>query len=129
MNTEKRPTVDTFGKAVARLLSARRAHQGITQQQLSAGTGISQSQLSKQLRGLRAIDLDDLDAICSTLNIEMSALIDAAERELRGSNVIHSIGPSKRTAYRTSDVAPMPYAADTRQPEPEEGDDDYGGGA
>lgn len=82
MNVTKRPSVEAFGKAVARQLSARRGHQGITQQELSDGTSISQSQLSKQLRGLRAIDLDDLEAICRVLRVDMVAVIEEAEKEV-----------------------------------------------
>lgn len=36
---------------------------------------------------------------------------------------------ARRSNTRSPDVDPVPYAANRRQPEPEEGDDDYGPGA
>ena len=36
---------------------------------------------------------------------------------------------ARRSNTRSPDVDPVPYAANHRQPEPEEGDDDYGPGA
>ena len=36
---------------------------------------------------------------------------------------------AKRSNNRDVDVEPLPYAANRRTPEPEEGDDDYGSGA
>lgn len=36
---------------------------------------------------------------------------------------------ARRSNTEPGDVRPMPYAANRRQPEPEEGDDDYGPGA
>ncbi|QGU03139.1 Helix-turn-helix protein [Corynebacterium kalinowskii] len=83
MSTKKRVSVDALGKAVARQLNARKAHQGLTQAQIESATGISQSQLSKQLRGFRAITIDEFESICSVLNISMFDVLDAAEREIK----------------------------------------------
>lgn len=126
MNAQRKATIDEFGKAVARQLNARRAHQDMTQMDLAEATGISQSQLSKQLRGQRAINLDELAALCKALNVPMEAIINLATAEITSNNVV----PLRdRSNTSPADVEPLPYAANRRKLEPEEGDDDYGPGA
>lgn len=98
--------IGDFGKAIARQLSARRAHQGLTQADLADATGISQSQLSKQLRGIRAINIDELDAICRALDIEMAAVIELAEDEV---NNVVSMKGRRRPASNGSRVQPGEY--------------------
>lgn len=72
----------SLGKAVAKSLNAQRAYVGMTQMQLSEKSGISQSQLSKQLRGIRAINIDELDAICEALGVSMESILESAEAAL-----------------------------------------------
>lgn len=72
-----------LGKAAAHHLSALRAAGGFTQNDLAEATGISQGQLSKQLRGFRAINIDELDAICSALDISPHELLRRAEETAR----------------------------------------------
>ena len=86
MSPEKKATIEAFGKAVAAHLTAAREENGVTQMELAKATGISQSQLSKQLRGLRAINVDELSAICAGLSISMTAIIAAAENDIRPAN-------------------------------------------
>lgn len=125
MNAQRRDAINEFGKAVARQLNARRAHQGLTQIQLEEATGISQSQLSKQLRGLRAINMDELAQLCEALDVSMESIIELAMQEMAGNNVV----PLQRRSNNTSSVVhPLPYAADSSDTEPEEGDDDYSDG-
>lgn len=83
MSPAKKATIERFGKAIAHLLSEHRGSIGMTQNQLAALTGVSQSQLSKQLRGTRAINMDELDTICKALRLEMPALIESAEDLIR----------------------------------------------
>lgn len=131
MAQPKKQRVDEFGKAVARNLSARRAYQGITQSHLERLTHISQSQLSKQLRGHRAIDLDEFDAICSALSISMEEIIRLAERDLG------RVGADELAARRLSlpSTSDQPadsdlgaFVADSSPDEPEEGDEGFGEG-
>ena len=79
MSPSRKAPVDRLGKAVAAELRAIRARKGVTQTELEAATGISQSQLSKQFRGIRAINIDELDEICAALEIPLAELIAAAE--------------------------------------------------
>lgn len=82
MSPEKKAVIDQFGKAIARQLNARRAHQDMTQNDLAQATGISQSQISKQLRDIRSINMDELALTCSALNISTIEIIRLAEREI-----------------------------------------------
>lgn len=128
MTVPKRPAVDKFGKAVATQLRARRAHQEMTQQELAERTGISQSQLSKQLRGFRAINLDEFEAICDALNIAMEGIIEAAESDLHENVRDLSDHRDRRQSRATpldGDISELPYVADDSDDEPEEGDEGY----
>jgi transcriptional regulator with XRE-family HTH domain len=66
---------------VAEVLTERFAESGRTQAQVGADAGVSQSQLSKYLRGTRVPHLDVLDAICRALGVDVGALVaDASSR-------------------------------------------------
>ena len=128
MNAPKRPAVDKFGKAVATQLRARRAHQEMTQQELAERTGISQSQLSKQLRGFRAINLDEFEAICDALDIAMEMIIEAAEIDIRDNVRDLSEHRGRRQPHANppeNHISELPYVADSTADEPEMGDDGY----
>lgn len=82
MSPRPKDTMDTFGKVVSRLLNEQRLQKGITQTELSDATGISQSQISKQMRGTRDINIDELGAIADALGIPLVFLIQQAEHEM-----------------------------------------------
>lgn len=127
MNAQRKALINGFGKAVARQLNARLAYQGMTQTGLAKATGISQSQLSKQLRGLRGINMDELAVICDALDVPMETIIALASADMKRPNVVPMRRPRSNTP--PEDVGTLPYAANRRELEPEEGDDDYGPGA
>lgn len=82
MSPRPRDTMNKFGKVIARLLNDERLRKGITQAELSESTGISQSQISKQMRGTRDINIDELSAIADALDISLVELIRKAEQEI-----------------------------------------------
>ena len=82
MSPRPRDTMNKFGKVIARLLNDERLHKGVTQAELSESTGISQSQISKQMRGTRDINIDELSAIANALDIPLVELIRKAEQEI-----------------------------------------------
>lgn len=82
MSPRPRDTMNKFGKVIARLLNDERLHKGITQAELSESTGISQSQISKQMRGTRDINIDELSAIADALDVSLVELIRKAEQEI-----------------------------------------------
>jgi DNA-binding Xre family transcriptional regulator len=53
--------------------------QGRSQTWLAAEVGISQSQMSKHLRGERTLNLDQLDAICHALGLHLHDVVQAAD--------------------------------------------------
>lgn len=75
---------------------------------LAAATGISQSQISKQLRGNRAIDLDELQVICKALNVPMETVISIASEDLTSNNVVQL---PQRSNIPPAHVGPVPYGA------------------
>ena len=82
MGSRSRNDVGAFGNIVAEILNDARLKHNVSQLQLQESTGISQSQLSKQLRGIRAINLDELEAICATLSISVKEVLILAEAKL-----------------------------------------------
>lgn len=66
-------------REVAAILRGRQARIGISQRDLAYAAKISQSQLSKVLRGIKPIDLDLLDRLTSTLGLGMSEVVSEAD--------------------------------------------------
>lgn len=123
MSPRPKDTMSSFGKVIARLLNDERLLKGVTQSELSESTGISQSQISKQLRGTRDINIDELDAIVTALDMSLVELIRTAEQELNPDT--RDDLAARRSNISKVDVRDLPYAADDSDTEPEEGDDDY----
>lgn len=70
---------------VARILSRavedrKGTNARITQQQLAESLGVTQSQVSKYLRGERVLTVDQLDVLCLSLSLSISLVVDAADR-------------------------------------------------
>lgn len=63
---------------LAAALRARAAEGQVTQTQIAQVTGISQSQVSKLLRGRRVLDIDELDAICHVLGLDIGEVLTIA---------------------------------------------------
>ena len=127
--------MNNFGKVIARLLNDERLHKGVTQAELAESTGISQSQISKQLRGTRDINIDELDAIVTALNMSLVELIRTAEQELNPdtrddlatrragapvSDSSASLPDDDDGIVREFDYSPDEYAADSSPNEQEE---------
>ena len=135
MSPRPRDTMNKFGKVIARLLNDERLHKGVTQAELAESTGISQSQISKQLRGTRDINIDELDAIVTALNMSLVELIRTAEQELNPdtrddlatrragapvSDSSASLPDDDDGIVREFDYSPDEYAADSSPNEQEE---------
>lgn len=114
MSPRPKDTMNTFGKVIARLLNEQRLQKGITQTELSDATGISQSQISKQMRGTRDINIDELGAIADALGIHLVSLIQQAEREMNPATRAEEIDElaARRAGTPVSDVDDsMPLSA------------------
>lgn len=60
-------TISSFGKAMAQIMKSRMAFHDVTQAEMAEAIGVSQSQLSKILRGERTIDLESFEAFCESI--------------------------------------------------------------
>ncbi len=70
--------------AVAAILNRAFQQTGVSQRHLGAAVGISQSQMSKYLRGERVLDVDQLDALCFALHLDITTVVrDAADKAQR----------------------------------------------
>lgn len=67
-----------LSRAVAAILEAERQAQGLSQTELGAAVGLSQSQMSKLLRAERAFLVDHLDAVCTTLGLDIVDVVRTA---------------------------------------------------
>lgn len=127
--------MNKFGKVIARLLNDERLQKGVTQAELSESTGISQSQISKQMRGTRDINIDELSAIADALDISLVELIRKAEQEINPdtrddlasrragapvSGPSASLHDDDDGVVREFDYEPGEYAADSSPNEQEE---------
>lgn len=66
-------------RQTASILRGLIARYGVTQTQMAEAVGVSQSQLSKMIRGTRPIDLDQLAAMCEALGASPSKVLAEAE--------------------------------------------------
>lgn len=67
---------------LCRLLREIREAAGVTQTDLSAGMGRSQSFISDIERGLRRLDLIELRDLCRLLDVELRDFVDSFEKAL-----------------------------------------------
>jgi len=76
-------TVGPLTKEVAAIIRGRMARFNVNQTELAESVGISQSQLSKMVRGTRPIDIDQLESICDALGMGIEDAIEEATTLLR----------------------------------------------
>ncbi|WIE54200.1 helix-turn-helix transcriptional regulator [Curtobacterium sp. MCBD17_003] len=74
--------ISDLTRLVASNIRGLMAQHGVKQADLAASIGVSQSQLSKMIRGVRPIDLDQLDGMCMALGEDTAAVIKRAEETL-----------------------------------------------
>jgi len=77
--TKARPTVTE--QAIAGILAAARKRQGMSQAELGAAVGISQSQVSNILAGLKPMSMSEMLDMCGALGLVASHVVRQAERE------------------------------------------------
>lgn len=66
--------------AVAAILNRAFKQTSVSQKQLGAVVGISQSQMSKLLRGERVLNVDQLEDLCFALGLDIGDVVHAAAR-------------------------------------------------
>lgn len=78
-------------KRIAARLRGRASEGGVTQVELAVATDISQSQLSKLLRGVRVFNVDELDAVCQALGLDTGEVVARAYREATDSTAYEDL--------------------------------------
>ncbi|HEY9266135.1 MAG TPA: helix-turn-helix transcriptional regulator [Microbacterium sp.] len=73
----------SLSRLIAEALDRAFLESGMTQEQVGEASGISQSQVSKYLRGVRVPDVDQLDALCDALGLDIAAVVATAKRQRR----------------------------------------------
>jgi transcriptional regulator with XRE-family HTH domain len=74
--------VSDLTRLIASRIRGLMAQHGVKQAEMAAAIGVSQSQLSKMIRGVRPIDIDQLDGMCLALGTDMYSLVKEAEDTL-----------------------------------------------
>jgi len=69
-------------RQVAALLRAEMARHGVSQQEMAVAAGVTQSQLSKMVRGMRAITIDQLYAMAWALDLDPVEVVATAHRNM-----------------------------------------------
>lgn len=92
---------------VAAILRGQAAKIGVSQARLGEVAGVSQSQMSKILRGQRDITVDQLDWLCDELELTPSEVIAGAEESTSARNTDDPASPWNR-GVETRDRAPFP---------------------
>lgn len=81
MSTLTTPAVEHLNERVARELRALQARHGVSQSTLAEVIGVSQSQMSKRLKGTLPLRLDEVQRLSAFFGIKPSQLLAAAEDE------------------------------------------------
>lgn len=66
-------------RSIAAILAAEVSEQGLSQRELGLMVGISQGQISKYLRGERALLVDELDLFCHELGLDVGDVVHDAD--------------------------------------------------
>lgn len=78
-----RGNVAPISRRIAETLERARLDLGMNQSEVGDRAGVSQSQVSKYLRGVRSPNIDVLDALCRALNLDVADVVAAAVADRR----------------------------------------------
>ena len=67
----KKPATEAFTKAIAEKLRIQKSARRTTNQKIGEATGISPSQVSNYLNGVKAPDIEELDRMCTFLGLRL----------------------------------------------------------
>lgn len=73
------PPPRALTREIARVVKGRMSSYEITQAEMAAMVGVDQSQLSKMIRGLKQITVDQLDIMCHMLGLELVKVVSDAK--------------------------------------------------
>lgn len=78
--TTSLPDITGLNDLVAAELRSIAARRDVSHSALAERLGVTQMWLSRRMRGITGLSVDDLAAICSALDVEPVDVIDAANR-------------------------------------------------
>ena len=65
-------------KEIAGIIKGRMSRYNVGQTEMAKYVGVDQSQLSKMIRGMRHINIDQLEVMCTVLGVEIDKVMDEA---------------------------------------------------
>jgi len=77
--TGTQPLPSPLSQHVGQLLSEAISDRGLAQARVADEAGISPSQLSRALTGKKVFTLDQLDAVCAVIGVDLIEIISAAD--------------------------------------------------
>lgn len=80
-------SISDLTRLVAANIRGLMAQHDVKQADMAESIGVSQSQFSKMLRGIKPIDLDQLDGMCTALDVKTSDIIKQVENTLAAYDV------------------------------------------
>lgn len=89
--------------AACALLLREIERRGLTQAAVGRGAGISETQTSRVLRGIKPVTLDEFDALCNVLGLDIVKVLGAAANSVRRdglATVTHLHKPASKPALR-----------------------------
>lgn len=87
MPTGSKPEPSSFTKAIAVRINKEKTDRGMTNMALSKESGISRPLLVNMLQGTKHWDIDQLDAVCDVLKLNIVEVVATADKETRYLNV------------------------------------------
>ena len=69
-------------REIAGILKGRMARFSVGQAEMAKYVGVDQSQLSKMIRGIKPINIDQLEVMCIVLGIDFDEVIDEAWKQV-----------------------------------------------
>ena len=82
MSTGTKPATDAFAKAIAETLRIRKHARRTTNQKIGDAAGISPSQVSNYLNGVKTPDITELDRMCTFLGLDLVTDVIEPARKL-----------------------------------------------
>ncbi|RLP73660.1 XRE family transcriptional regulator [Mycetocola tolaasinivorans] len=103
--------VSDLTRKIAAILRGHMAQYGITQAELGEAIGVSQSQLSKLVRGVRPIELEQFVGMCESMGLDAGAILQEAEAFLAD----YDVDPIAKIVYvEDGKLLPTPHHLNER---------------
>lgn len=103
-----------LSEAIGRILSDAISSRPVTQVQVAEMAGMSETQFSRTLRGLKVFTLEQLDSVCRALDLSLTEVVSHADNESRAARLALTLEQDE--AEQDRPVAPVHDLAGRRPP-------------